>query len=209
MLIFYDNGCSDFVVSKKAIELLGSKAKKISSEPVILGGVGECQTKSLNGIFNVTIPLHDDQEVTFSGVCLDRITSTFPTYPLDIVEQDIIDYHISSGGTSPIPKASKQHWWRSAYDDWSQIPSPSPKNGHPTPIRSCIVRIKIQQFNWGKRSGRWTTSQLHQNSSAIQHIDILHVLFESIQHDEKPISYSSARIQPMQSNRSCARKLPR
>lgn len=104
LLIFYDNGCSDFVVSKKAIELLGSKAKKISSEPVILGGVGECQTKSLNGIFSVTIPLHDDQEVTFSGVCLDRITSTFPTYPLDVVEQDIIDYHISSGGTSPIPK---------------------------------------------------------------------------------------------------------
>ena len=104
-LIFYDNGCSDFVVSHKAIELLGPRAKQLSSQPVTLGGVGNIQARSTNGIYNVKIPLHDGNEASFSGVCLQQITEIFPTYPLKAVETDINDqYNLTSQRSVSLPK---------------------------------------------------------------------------------------------------------
>ena len=45
-LVFFDNGCSDFVVSQEAVKKLGSRCTKESSNTVILGGVGNCQVES-------------------------------------------------------------------------------------------------------------------------------------------------------------------
>ena len=79
--VFYDTGCSDFILSSQAVKLLGSSATKHSSKSVHLGGVGNSITTSV-GSYNVTLPLHDGKNVTLSGVCLDQITSNFPTYRL-------------------------------------------------------------------------------------------------------------------------------
>lgn len=104
LLIFYDNGCSDFVVSQNAINLLGSNATQVSTNPIILGGVGNTKTESSLGTYKVTLPLHNGNEVTLSGVCLQQITSNFPVYPLDTVEKDIQRCYSSSGGLNKLPK---------------------------------------------------------------------------------------------------------
>ena len=104
LLIFYDNGCSDFVITKKAVDLLGSRVKQISTQSVTLGGVGNSTTQSLNGIYTVKLPLHNGTEITLTGACLSKITETLPTYPLQDVEKDINKAHKSSGGTCKLPK---------------------------------------------------------------------------------------------------------
>ena len=86
----------NFVVSHKAIELLGPRAKQLSSQPVTIGGVGTIRAHSDDGIYNVKIPLHNGTEASFSGVCLEKITETFPTYPLAEVEKDLNhQYHLA------------------------------------------------------------------------------------------------------------------
>ena len=104
LLIFFDNGCSDFVISKSAVDLLGARCSKQSSGPIILGGVGNCTTKSTFGTYHVKLPLHDGRQISLSGVCLETITSTMPTYPLDEVFLDIQQSYKKSGGQHPLPK---------------------------------------------------------------------------------------------------------
>ena len=100
--IFYDNGCSDFILSSKAVKLLGPMATMFNNKPINLGGVGDSVTTSI-GSYYVTLPLHDGKSVTLSGLCLERITSTFPFYPLQQVEKDIVnDYRRI--GTKQLPR---------------------------------------------------------------------------------------------------------
>ena len=101
--VFYDNGCSDFILSTKAVQLLGQSAFKYSSEPINLGGVGKSITMS-TGSYNVTLPLHNGKKITLSGICLDQITTNFPIYPLSEVERDIISDYQSTGRTNTLPK---------------------------------------------------------------------------------------------------------
>ena len=57
---------------------------------------------------HLMIPLHDGTNVNLSGICLNKITSTFPTYPLKEVEKDI--YHaFKATGRDPktLPKLPK------------------------------------------------------------------------------------------------------
>ena len=55
--------------------------------------------ESPHGIYEVKLPLHNGRNAVLSGVCLDRITSTFPFYPLKgDVEKDIHRAFQSSGG---------------------------------------------------------------------------------------------------------------
>ena len=104
LLVFFDNGCSDFVISKKGVEMLGPRCVKESSNPVILGGVGESKTESKLGIYRVNLPLYDGREVSLSGVCLEQITSKMPEYPLEEVAQEIHRKYSASGGHLPLPK---------------------------------------------------------------------------------------------------------
>jgi len=86
--IFYDNGCSDFIVKHSALRTLGPNASKESSGSITLGGVGNTSMSSL-GTYNVKLPLHNGEVATLTGACLPKITTTFPVYPLSQVEQDI------------------------------------------------------------------------------------------------------------------------
>ena len=104
LLIFYDSGCSDFVVSQKAVNLLGPNAIKESSTPVILGGVGNSFTKSTLGRYVVNIPLSNGQTASLTGPCIPQITSTFPTFSLGEAEKDINKSYFNSGGSKHLPK---------------------------------------------------------------------------------------------------------
>jgi len=87
--IFYDNGCSDFIVKQSAITLLGKNATKISNVPIQIGGVGDTTTESTLGTFNVKLPMFNGQHASLTGTCLKSITTEFPRYPLSEVMDDI------------------------------------------------------------------------------------------------------------------------
>ena len=86
--IFFDLGCSDMVISEKAVKRLGNRAKLEFKGDIAVGGVGQLQTIS-SGVYSIHIPLHNGHDAQLSGVCLPQITSVFPTYQLTQVEQDI------------------------------------------------------------------------------------------------------------------------
>ena len=70
---------------------MGQKAVQEFKGPVNLHGVGDLTTKSNHGIYQVKIPLHNGENATMSGLSLEKITTTFPSYPLQgEVEQDFI-----------------------------------------------------------------------------------------------------------------------
>ena len=105
--IFYDNGCSDFTVRSSVVKLMGSNAIQEYAGPEKLEGVGDTQTESEHGIYCVKIPLFNGNITTLSGVYLDKITSTFPVYPLGKLGKDIQDASIAAGNVKVLPKLSR------------------------------------------------------------------------------------------------------
>ena len=71
-----------------------------------LGGVGGIKAESKYGIYQVKLPLCSGSDAILSGVCLEKITESFPTYPLQgKVMQDIISSYKNTGGNpSDLPK---------------------------------------------------------------------------------------------------------
>ena len=103
--VFYDNGCGDLIIKYDAAKRLKEYATQIYDGKVECGGVGDTQTHSNHGIYSLKLPLHNGQLATMSGICLDQITATFPTYPLSKVEEDIHAAFKSTGGdVSKLPK---------------------------------------------------------------------------------------------------------
>ena len=69
---------------------MGQRAVQEIKGSVNLGGIGDLTTKSDYGIYQVKIPLHNGENATMSGNCLEKITTTFPSYPLQgEIEQDL------------------------------------------------------------------------------------------------------------------------
>ena len=98
--IFYDSGCGDFVSKQDAVKRIGSRASQERKGPIKIGGVGGSITESPHGIYSVKLPLFNQQEAFFTGVCLDDITCEFPKYPIKgAVERDIHDAYKKSGGS--------------------------------------------------------------------------------------------------------------
>ena len=105
--VFFDSGCGDMVCKKSAIDLLDkqNRTENIVKGPLVIGGVGDLKSVSDHGRFRVTITLYDGKSANLSGICLDKITSTFPLYPLAEVEKDIIfDYTSRGGDPQKLPK---------------------------------------------------------------------------------------------------------
>ena len=73
--------------------------------PMQLGGVGECKLESPHSFYQVKLPLHNGKNAVLSGVCLDKITSTLPNYPLKgNVEKDIHNaFQLSGRDTKDLP----------------------------------------------------------------------------------------------------------
>ena len=68
LTIFFDNGCSGFILAKKAVMLLGPLAVMQDSSEIQLGGIGNTSIKSI-GTYNVTLPLYNGKTITLSGLC--------------------------------------------------------------------------------------------------------------------------------------------
>ena len=97
--IFYDGGCGDFCPRYRAILRLGERATLSQPGPTQLGGVGGITAVSPHGVYDVKLPLSPKRNVIMSGVCLDKITETFPTYPLKgRIESDIRRAYSDNGG---------------------------------------------------------------------------------------------------------------
>ena len=98
--IFFDSGCGDLVSKKEAISKLEEvgKASLVIPGPIVLGGIGNLKTESSHGVYKVELTMADGNSAIMSGVCLDRITSKFPTYPLNgKVQEDIAESYKSAG----------------------------------------------------------------------------------------------------------------
>ena len=100
MNLFYDGGCSDMVISKRALDIFMSlnRAKLIQEGPIILRGVGDVKSVCPYGRFQVSIPLHNGREATLTGICLDKVTSTFDGVSLKLAEQDLREHYLHDGG---------------------------------------------------------------------------------------------------------------
>ena len=103
--IFFDSGCSDFIVKHSAIKMLGKNVTQESSEITSIGGVGT-STQTTLGTYNVKIPMMNGQLASLRGVCMDQITSTFPRYPLTEVFQHICKTYPKDPSTLPKPSAN-------------------------------------------------------------------------------------------------------
>ena len=59
-------------------------------------GVGDQKTEAL-GVYSICLPLHDGTNVTLSGVCMPKITSRLPVYPLGDVQSDLAKWCSDAG----------------------------------------------------------------------------------------------------------------
>ena len=98
--LFYDGGCSDLVLSKRALDIfmqLG-RAKLVQEGPILLRGVGDVKSVCPYGRFQISIPLHNGREASLTGICLDKVTSTFDGFSLKAAEQDLREHYVRDGG---------------------------------------------------------------------------------------------------------------
>lgn len=108
--LFYDNGCGDMVIKKCLLDFLKKHNRILmkESEPKFLSGVGDVKSVCPHGKFEISIPTDDGPDAVMDGICLDKITSKFPTIPLDEIEKDIQDGFVESGGEiDDLPKLTK------------------------------------------------------------------------------------------------------
>ena len=84
--LFYDGGCSDLVISKRALDIFISlgRAKLVQEGPIPLRGVGDIKSVCPYGRFQISIPLHNGREASMTGICLDKVTSTFDGFSLSL-----------------------------------------------------------------------------------------------------------------------------
>ena len=86
--IFFDLGCSDMVITEKAVKKLGKRASLEFNGKIPIGGVGKISTISSGG-YKILLPLSNGQDAEIRGLCLKQITSKFPVHSLKEVQQDI------------------------------------------------------------------------------------------------------------------------
>ena len=91
---FYDGGCGEAIISKECADLLmrvGRARLKIPG-PLELWGVNKQMSVTKHGVYTITLPLKNGKQAEIDALCLDDITSEFPTYPLEKVNNDIRSY---------------------------------------------------------------------------------------------------------------------
>lgn len=88
--IFFDSGCSDFLITQDAVNRLGNNATVISKVPVSVGGIAGSETVA-HGLYRVKLPLINGKNALLSGLCLPKLTGEFPQYPLAEAEKSLFD----------------------------------------------------------------------------------------------------------------------
>ena len=97
--LFYDGGCGASVLMKTAVDKLiaDNRGKQTIKGPITLYGVNDQKSMCEHGKYQIALPLHDGQTARIHGICVDKITSTFPTYPLHEIGKDIHQAFRNSG----------------------------------------------------------------------------------------------------------------
>ena len=99
--LFFDTGCSNMVCRYKAIQKIGAKTQQEVKGPIVLSGIGNLQTSSDHGIYQVRLPLHNGKNAVLSGICIEQITTTFPICPVHgKVGNDIKEAYRRSGDSA-------------------------------------------------------------------------------------------------------------
>ena len=104
--LFYDSGCTDMICKKSAINRLLTlgRATHETPGPITLSGIGDHKTVSRDGAYKITLPLCNGNEASMTGLCLDKVTGTFPLMSLKKVEDDIMKHHHGDGSGGKIPR---------------------------------------------------------------------------------------------------------
>ena len=89
--LFFDSGCGDMVIKKSAVDSLKAlgRATLEAPGPIPLSGVGDQKSVCEHGAYSVRLPLRNGREAILSGLCLDKVTTKFPIYPLKGVIRDL------------------------------------------------------------------------------------------------------------------------
>ena len=109
-LLFFDNGCSEIVMTHDAVKRLGANARQVYDGTVSLGGVGGVGVESPYGAYEISLPLANGQNAIMSGLVIERLTDEFPTYVLDTsVQKDIVTEFVKcKGNVNDLPKLLKK-----------------------------------------------------------------------------------------------------
>lgn len=86
--IFFDTGCSDFILTRDAADRMGDYATAESSDPITITGVGDKSVQT-SGSYKVRLPLCNGTTAILRGICLEKITTPFPVYDLAKAEYDL------------------------------------------------------------------------------------------------------------------------
>ena len=103
----FDDGCGDGCFKKDAVDILKKLGRARCTYPAqcALEGVGGHTSIAPHGRFAIKLPLHDGTEVEMEGICLDKVTGNFPSYPLDEVEKDLHQaYEAADGDVDDLPR---------------------------------------------------------------------------------------------------------
>ena len=107
--LFYDTGCRDSVSQKTTVDFLKGKGRAIQEKkgPLPLYGVGDKKSICPHGRYQITLTLADGSDAKISGICLDKITTTFPKFPLKEVENEFQQAFEASGGVPGVESLPK------------------------------------------------------------------------------------------------------
>ena len=105
--VFFDSGCGDFCVKKEAADRLGIRAKMVSNEGYFMKGVGGVISLAKHGLYQVQLPLANENDALFMGLCLDEITEHFCEYNITpLFNKVVAEYLLKGGDKNNVPKVS-------------------------------------------------------------------------------------------------------
>ena len=64
------------------------RAIQIISVPLTISGVGDKEFVCHDGLYSIQLPLVGVENAVISGLCMPRVTTDFPLYPLHKVENN-------------------------------------------------------------------------------------------------------------------------
>ena len=107
--IFYDRGAGDAVIKWTAILALEKlkRAALIRPGPIPITGVSDMKGVSDHGVYSIALPIKNGDNVTITGVCMEKVTAKLPEYDLTGVEKDVHEMCRKEGGDALVQKLPK------------------------------------------------------------------------------------------------------
>ena len=103
------------------------------------------------------LPVFNENDAVFSGVCLDQITVQFPKYPLQgrVIKDIRNGYKQIGGDMKNLPKLLRYVGENTDFTIEIQYLRYNPEKTHtPIAIRFFYLEVKFQKFRWVRRYHR-------------------------------------------------------